>query len=67
VTFHVDDIVTFTNTAMNIADRIDGEDGRVTSVARQGALWVSVLGSEVFVRDHADITLSDCPHQGEDQ
>lgn len=62
MTFHIGDTVAFTATAANVADRIDGEDGHVTSLARQGALWVSAAGRDVFVRDLADIELTDCPH-----
>lgn len=66
MTFHIGDTVAFTATAANIADRIDGEDGHITSVAQHGALVVAIHGRHVLVRDMADIDLIDCPHR-EDQ
>jgi hypothetical protein len=64
VTFHIGDTVTFTNTADNIADRLDGQDGRVIHIDSL-EMVVDVPDSYVLLRDTSGIELADCPHEGD--
>ncbi len=68
MTFHVGDTVTLTNTEANIAEHVDGEDARVTRVSGLPGreVWtVQGLDWTADVHDPADLTLSDCPHEGD--
>lgn len=61
-TFHIGDTVSFTATADNIDENIDGDDGQVENLDF-GLISIAGPGYYIAVRDPADITLIDCPHQ----
>lgn len=69
MTFHIGDTVTFSATADNIADQLDGKEGRIHAIDTLGlVVLVPEADCFVLVNDKSgDLSLSDCPHAEEDQ